>query len=295
MESSYQARKLIQYLLLVFTLLILAWGVWAQVSSHIVRKLISHEDTRISVAVFTEPAMQFSYNPATRKAVTVVADSKCSTQHKETCFGGNFDLFFIPKHSAQQPFWDGFKYTLDTWRFNPLLMANVFGMYVDAWHDNRTNIRPAEFLLLVQNLAALDITDFAIKYPAATPRKKKNKTAAAPDIPAEKILAQTTQTDDKPLVLEILNATGEKGLALKLTQYLREQNMNGKLRVDVIDYGNYPTVEKKSSIIDYSGRLAAVTQVSRALGIVSEIKAETSPTAICDTRIILGKDFQMPL
>lgn len=295
MESSYQARKLIRYLLLGLTLLMLAWGVWAQVSSHVVRKLISHEDSRISVAVLTDPAMQFSYNPATRKAVTVVADSKCSPQHKEKCFGGNFDLFFIPENPAQQPFWDSFKYVLDTWRFNPLLMVKVLRVYIDAWHDKRTNIRPAEFLLLVQNLAALDITDFAIKYPpAATMRKKKTKTTAL-DIPAEKILARTTQTDDKPLVLEILNATGQKGLALKLTQYLREQNMNGKLRVDVIDYGNYPTVEKKSSIIDYSGRLAAVTQVSRALGIVSEIKAETSPTAICDTRIILGQDFQMPL
>ena len=48
-------------------------------------------------------------------------------------------------------------------------------------------------------------------------------------------------------------------------------------------------------IVDYSGRLVQVKQLSRAIGINGEIKTESSTNVICDTRIILGKDFEMPL
>ena len=100
---------------------------------------------------------------------------------------------------------------------------------------------------------------------------------------------------DRPIVVEIFNASGKRGLALALTQYLREQNEKGLLRVDVLQYDNYPSYQEQSFIVDYSGRLVQVKQLSLAIGINSEIKSENAANAICDTRIVLGKDFEMPL
>jgi len=249
----------------------------------------------LRVAVFTDPAMLFTYNPNTHRVIVTVGSGKCAKQHKEHCFGGKFDRFFIPEHSTlQADFWERFKYLLSSWRFNPIYTVKVVWIYISAWHDNHTDLTPAEFFLLVQDMTELNVTDFAVKYPPQQKTKQRAAKKETPEeLPADKLLS--SQESDQPLLVEILNASGRKGIAQSLTQYLREQNNKGLLRVDVIDYGNFPTTQKTSSIIDYSGKLTQATQVSRAIGLTSEIKTETSNTAICDTRIILGEDFRMPL
>lgn len=296
MESPRKTRKLIGYLLLLLSLLIVATAVWEQQTSTWVQKLITRQDALLQLVVFTEPAMQFTYNPSTRKAVATVNTTKCSVQHKENCFGGEYERFFIPKETEQEVFWDRFKAILPAWRFNPLLVLKVAWTFLEAKHDNRTDLSSAEFFLLTQNLSGLDITDFAIKYLAEKPKKKKAaQTPPAEEISTERLLSAAPQ-QDRPIRVEILNASGQRGLAADLTQYLREQDNKGVLRVDVLEYGNYPTEVETSSVIDYSGRLMEATQISRAIGIYSEIKSEPAPsTSICEARIILGKDFQMPL
>lgn len=281
-------------MLLALSLLIIGTAVWEQQTSAWVERLLNRQDALLQLVVFTEPAMQITYNPSTRKVVAAIGAEKCSLQHKENCFNGQYERFFVPQQTEQEIFWDNFKSILPAWRFNPLLVAQVSWRYLQARHDNRTNLSPAEFFLLAQNVGSLDITDFAIKYPAERPKKKKSKTPQTEEISTEKLASSTAQ--DRPLVVEILNASGRRGLASELTQYLREQDNKGVLRVDVLEYGNYPTEMETSSVIDYSGRLMEATQISRAIGIASEIKSETAPsTAICEARIILGKDFQMPL
>jgi len=295
MESPRKTRKLIGYLLLCLSLFMLAAAVWEQQTSSWVQKLLDRQDTLLQLVVFTEPAMQFTYNPATRKAVASIGAQKCSVQHKENCFDGQYERFFIPKETEQEIAWENFKAVLPRWRFNPLLLVRAGWQYLQARHDKRTNLSPAEFFLLTQNVSSLDITDFAIKYMAEKPKKKKSsKTPTAEEISVERLVSSTQQ--DRPLKVEILNASGRKGIASELTQYLREQDNKGTLSVDVLEYGNYPGELETSSVIDYSGRLMEATQVSRAIGISSEIKSEPAPTtAICEARIILGKDFQMPL
>ena len=110
-------------------------------------------------------------------------------------------------------------------------------------------------------------------------------------------LSQSGSSIQYPLspVAEVLNASGRKGLALELTQYLREQNTRGLLRVDVLQYDNYPTIQETSWLEDYAGRPLQLKQLGSALGIHGEIRAGNTPNVICDTRIILGKDFKMPL
>lgn len=292
MESSGEkTRKLTGRLLLVLCAVILCWATLHQFSSSFVQTLIHHKDTTLRVAVGTSPAMLFTYNPSTQHVLASVANDKCNTSNPHACFDGQFDRFFIPASTEQNAFWEGLKYTLSTWRFNPLLALRVAGIYISALHDNRTNLSPAEFFLLTQELSTLNLNDFAIKYPRKTKNAKKAEQPADPS-PAQLLAAQKV---DGPLIVEVYNASGKKGLAQALTQYLREQNNKGLLRIDVLDYGNFPNIEDKSYIEDYSGRLIQATQIARAIGISNEIKSVPSLGSICHSRIILGKDFQMPL
>jgi len=295
MESSDKTRQLIQRLLLWLCLLLVGYAVLSHTSSHMVQNLTNHKDSSLRIAVFTEPAMLFTYNPNTHQVMITVASGKCALQHKKNCFRGNFDRFFIPDHrTAQTDFWENFKSLLSSWRFNPTHTLKVLWIYLNALHNNHTDLTPAEFFLLVQDMTELNVNDFAVKYPPQEKRKKRSsKKGAQEDFPTEKLLS--TQQDNKPLLVEILNASGKKGVAQALTQYLREQNNKGLLRVDVIDYGNFPTPQKTSAIIDYSGKLIQATQISRAIGLTCEIQTEISTTATSDTLIILGEDFRMPL
>ncbi len=273
-----------------------AGAFWAQYNSKIVQMLAERQQGPVQIAVFTKPAMRFAYNPVTRKAVITLADKKCTADSKADCFNGQYDRFYIPQETEQNTYWEQFKQALETWRFNPAMLWPYVHGYVNALVQHRTNLRPSEFILFSLELPHLTATDFAVEQPAAKKKiigRQNTKEEITPAKPEVDLPNQNAA--DKPLVVEILNASGKKGLALALTQYLRAQNAKGLLRVDVINYDNYPTLQDTSYITDYSGKLVQVTQVSHAIGLSREIRRETSPTAICDTRIILGKDFEMPL
>lgn len=265
----------------------------AQFSSQTAQTLARKENRSVRVAVLTSPAMLFSYNPSTQKAIVSVGSDKCNPKTREKCLPDHSARFFIPEQTNREEFWEEFKHALASWRYNPLLAARAAWTYLAAGHDRRTNLTPAEFLLLSLELSQIEAADFAVKLPPAK-RERKTKTPAA--LPAAQVEDMAPlAVKDRPIVVEILNASGKRGLALALTQYLREQNEKGLLRVDVLQYDNYPSLQEESAIVDYSGRLVQVKQLSRAIGVNSEIKSETNANAICDTRIILGKDFQMPL
>ena len=274
---------------------LVAGALWAQYNSDIVKILAARQEGPARILVFTQPAMRFSYTPTTRKAVITLANSTCSPDKKETCFDGQYDLFFIPQEKDQTAFWNNWKGNLTLWRFNPAPLFTYLHAYINAWVQKRTNIGPAEFILLSLEIPYLTVTDFAIEQPL--PKKKTGRQSSKAQAPSAKpeVVLPNQNDQHKPLVVEILNASGKKGLALAVTQYLREQNAKGLLRVDVLQYDNYPTLQETSFITDYSGKLVPVTQVSHALGITSEIRYEQSSTAIYDSCIVLGKDFQMPI
>lgn len=296
MEPSYQTRKLIGRILLWVLLGGVAGAFWAQYNSPLVQTLSAHTQGPVRVAVFTQPAMRFTYDPVTRKVVITLADKKCTADTKDTCFNGQYDRFYIPQQKEQTAYWERFKHTLETWRFNPALLWPYMRGYVNALVQRRTNLRPSEYILLSMELPYLTPTDFAVEQSVKKKLIGRRKPAQEETTPAKPEIILPNQADaEKPLVVEILNASGKKGLALALTQYLREQNAKGLLRVDVLQYDNYPTQEETSFITDYSGKLVQVTQVSRAIGLTREIRRENSSTAICDSRIVLGKDFEMPL
>ena len=283
-------------MLLIVMLGGVAGAFWAQYHSKIVQTLAARQKNPVQLAVFTQPAMRFTYDLTTRKAVITLADKKCTVDTKETCFNGQYDRFYIPQEKDQSTYWETFKHTLGIWRFNPAALWPYMRGYINALVQHRTNLRPSEFILLSLELPHLTPTDFAVEQPAAKKKiigRHSAKEETASDKPEVNLPNQTQA--DKPLVVEILNASGKKGLALALTQYLRAQNAKGLLRVDVLQYDNYPTLQETSFITDYSGKLVQVTQVSHAIGLSREIRSEKSSTAICDSRIVLGKDFEMPL
>lgn len=293
MEPSYKTRKIIERCLLWLMMAVILLAAAAQFSSQTAQMLARKENRSVRVAVLTSPAMLFSYNPSTQKAIVSVGSDKCNPKTREKCLPDHSARFFIPKQSNREEFWEEFKHALAAWRYNPLLAARAAWTYLAAWHDRRTNLTPAEFLLLSLELSQIEAADFAVKLPPAKRGRKTKTPTAQPAAQVEDMAPLAVK--DRPIVVEILNASGKRGLALALTQYLREQNEKGLLRVDVLQYDNYPSLQEESAIVDYSGRLVQVKQLSRAIGVNSEIKSETNANAICDTRIILGKDFQMLL
>ncbi len=293
MESSHKTRKIIGRILLWMMLALLLVAAWTQYTSPIVQLLSEKKNASLRVDVLTYPAMQVEYNPATQKATITVTKQKCKTD--SSCLPGGVNAkFFTPVVKEREAFWEQFKYVLANWRYNPLLAAKAAWNYVTAWHDRRTNLSPAEFMLLSMELSQLEAVDFAVKLPPSSKRTRK-KTKLADSLAPKTEDRAPLAVQDRPIVVEILNASGKRGLALALTQYLRDKNEKGLLRVDVLQYDNYPTLQEESSIVDYSGRLVQVKQLSQAIGINSEIKSDASASVICDTRIIIGKDFQMPL
>lgn len=267
-----------------------AWAIWAQLTSRTVQILTNRKKDSVHLSVLTSPAMDIAYNPATRKAAISVRAETCPPHN---CKPLNRAKFFTPEITGREEAWNTFKEALNNWRYNPLIIGQAVWAYITAWHDKRTNLTPAEFALISLELTQLEAADFALKLPPSSKRAKKAR-QQMPEMPLVADMAPLTQKN-RPIVVEILNASGQRGLALKLTQFLRDQNAKGLLRVDVLQYDNYPTLQATSSIVDYSGRLVQVKQLSRAIGINGEIKTDSSPNVICDTRIILGKDFEMPL
>lgn len=301
MESSSKARKIISKCLLVLLLVALGTAAWHQWQSPLVQQLSVHGDTPLEITLLTNPAMFITYTPATRKAqVRVLTEKKPLKDPRERIgkllenehITTQFPIKYVePIQTDREIFWKNFKYVLSQWRYNPLLAAQAAGVYLSLWHNRKTNLSPAEFALLAMELTQLEENDFTVLVPPQARGKKKQ----APVVLALSPVAQRTTQQDRPIIVEILNASGKKGLASELTQYLREQNEKGLLRVDVWQYDNYPSTQQTSWLEDYSGRQMQVKQLGNAIGITGEIRVGTSPNVLCDTRIILGKDFKMPL
>lgn len=293
MEPSHQANKIIGRLLLVGLLGVVGLAFFTQITSDIVRQLTLRSDEALQITLRTKPTMVASYNPAQLKARLTVEDTSCNPK-KTNCDLAETARFFTPKEANREQFWETFKTGLISWRYNPLLVTQVIWAYVTALHEKRTNLTPAEFSLLALEMMKLEPTDFTVKLPPP-PKKRGNRKepvpAVVPDFPDQKAPIKS----NRPLILEIFNASGKRGLAQELTQYLRAQNEKGLLRVDVFQYENYPSVQEESWLEDYSGRVADVKQLGHTLGINSEIRAGNSANVMCDTRIIIGKDFTVPL
>mgnify|MGYP004575731651 FL=1 len=72
MEPSYKTRKIIERCLLWLMIAVILLAAAAQFSSQTAQTLARKENRSVRVAVLTSPAMLFSYNPSTQKAIVSV-------------------------------------------------------------------------------------------------------------------------------------------------------------------------------------------------------------------------------
>lgn len=92
---------------------------------------------------------------------------------------------------------------------------------------------------------------------------------------------------EKIIQVNILNATGQKGLANKVRIYLRDRGF------DVVELDNSKELYKKSIILDRVGDKIASHKLSYALGIKdSLINTQIDSNLYLKATIIIGKDYQ---
>jgi len=95
--------------------------------------------------------------------------------------------------------------------------------------------------------------------------------------------------------IEVLNGCGIKGIALKFTDFLRQNGF------DVIETGNYTLLGRRKDdyyfdmretiVIDRSGKLGPAEDVARILGTDNIIK-QFSRDLMIDVTVIIGKDYK---
>lgn len=282
---------------------LLIYGAFAYFCSPCAQNLAQRKETGINFLVLTQQPMFISYNPKVKKAVvSIINPSKKNPTLedvlKEASLSTNDFMFIEPRTKSRTQFWDEFKDNLHQWKQKPYLVFFYFYDYIKLRADKKTNISAADFMAFSFELTSLAPADFSVinKEPQkATSRKRKQEAAPVqPQITLSKDVI-TPQEEKRTIVIEILNASGRSGLAAEVTRYLRDLNNKGTLNLDVINYSSFPTVQPETQIINHSGNLEDLKNISLYLNLGDkEIFSKTDKIAISDAKIILGQDFVLP-
>ncbi len=313
MEQNNLRRQLGQRLAVYLALAVLIYGALACFfAAPNAKTVYERQNIPVNILVLTDKPMFISYNPKTKKALLINIDNppenptiqKIAEQIKIP-LGAQEPLVIAPLTSRRELFWDNFKENLALWRKKPQLVFVYLYDYASLKYKRRTNISFSDFTALSIDLASLSAADFSVITREPPPKikppknRKSNKKEAAQKIKENKKNAALRESaaakgQNRPLVVEILNATGESGLAAQVTRYIRALANEGELNADVINYASYPSSQEKTEIIDLNDRLEDVKQLSLSLGLGDkEIFLRKDANAISDCKIILGKDFRL--
>jgi hypothetical protein len=295
-------RKQLKLRLVLYPLIALfLYGVFAHFFTPQIKPLIKNQDTSVNILVLTEEPLFISYNPKLNKAVVnnlniPKADLKDQAFLKKPPFDKQDYLLIYPKEKNRSLFWDKFKNGLYKWSYKPYIIFGYFYKYFDLRYKKQTNINLAAFIMLSWKLSEMQPSDFIIKtYEKPKGKKAKNNILSTNEqITFGKDISKEKK-EDNVLVIEIFNATEQKGLALNVTNYLRNLNNQGILKVDVISYGSYPTLLEETQVIDTAGRMESLKGILLKMGLDNtEIHVSNDKSPISEAKIILGKDFIMP-
>ena len=293
-------RKQLKLRLLFYPLIALfLYGVCAQFFTPQIKLLSKDEDASVNLLVLTEKPLFISYNPKLNKAVVnslnlAKKDLKDKAFLKQPPFDKQDYLTLQPNQQDQVLFWRSFKENLYMWPHKPYLIFGYFYNYFNLRYHKQTNINFATFLMLSWKLSSMKPADFILK----TYEKPKGKKASKEKPPLQLTLGKDIskeKQENKILVIEIFNATEQKGLAATLTNYLRDLNNQGVLKVDVINYASYPVILEETQVIDTAGRMESLKEVLLKIGLdTTEIHTSSDKSPISEAKIIIGKDFIMP-
>jgi hypothetical protein len=93
--------------------------------------------------------------------------------------------------------------------------------------------------------------------------------------------------DSVRVKIEVLNASGERGVARRATFYLRDRGF------DVVNTGNADRRVDSSVVIDRSGHPEWAAQAARALG-GARVESRPDSSRYLDLTILLGASFRSP-
>jgi hypothetical protein len=85
---------------------------------------------------------------------------------------------------------------------------------------------------------------------------------------------------------QVLNASGRRGAADEVTRHLRSRG------IDVIDFGNYVSVQPRTKIVNCSGGIEGARRVRELLGLGGlEIYSKPEKNPVAGVRVVIGLDF----
>lgn len=88
--------------------------------------------------------------------------------------------------------------------------------------------------------------------------------------------------------VQVLNAAGERNLALRVTEFLRHEGF------DVVELGNAEMPRSATTVvIDRCGDPSAARRVAAALGVdPAQVVSKPDPGLYLDVTVVLGRDFR---
>lgn len=297
MERDYLKKQLKIRLVIYCALAILLYGAAAQYNSA-VPSLIKRSEEPVKLLLLSSPPIFIAYNPKFKKAVVNnLPNTKKELSAQDILQRAKIDpekvVVIDLRPSKRIAFWDKFKSDLQSWQKKPYIILQYFYAFIKLKCAGKTDLSFGDFILISTELSTLQPSDFAVQNPMVDKIiKGRKQQETAINITTN---IKPNQTAKGPLIIEVLNASGENGLAGEVTKFLREKNNSGILNVDVISYGNYPEILERSQILDNSSRLLDIQQTAYQLGLEDhEIFTHRDKNSISDVKIVLGKDFSLP-
>jgi len=289
-QNNGAAKGLTEKILLAAALFITGAALVAHINSPVSQALSRRQP--VDIVFFTKPPALLTYRPQQRMAtITFVRtagkmQSSLATQAAQiqqvaasssTAVLPPLLYIDMPEASAERHLaWSAAKDWLLSWHENPLKIKDYLAAY--AAQKDRGNISAYDFALLSLELSQLGLNDFSIS-----------------DNEDKQTTPEAAETEAKPLIIEVLNASSKKGMALAATTYLRTLREQNVLNIDVLSYDNYKQREPKSRILDHTGRLGEIAEMARQLGLTTtEITSDKRKINYADVTIIVGDDLVIP-
>ncbi len=181
-----------------------------------------------------------------------------------------------------------------TLRRMPALMSSVI-------NNVRTNLKISDILVIVDEIRNFNVENFRLqKLPGKSIMRWRKSYWKVDEAGLREIIEVVSNSslinlpamkvDSKSklnyrITAEVWNATNKRGMALKLTRYLRKRN------VDVKRHGNFGTHRKHTQIISRTGDLKQALAIARIIG-CRNIKTELDSSRMVDVDVIIGYDFK---
>jgi hypothetical protein len=182
---------------------------------------------------------------------------------------GREEVYYVSLSSA--PDLLGLLEALSSWRGRPRLFFKAAAFTWRLRGEGRTNIPPFPLFVIFSELSRLNSSSFIL---TDSPRPAAEEIDAATEV-------------ERPLRVEIFNATGRRDLAARAARHLRAAGF------DVLTVSYYGKIEKHSRLVAYGSDTSAARRLRAALGLGDrEIVSRPQNRSVADAAAVLGADFQ---